>query len=185
MSWDDYEEILLRALPQPCRRALDVGCGHGRFARRLAESVIQVDALDRVDLGVDGPPNVRFIQADFLRHPIEHEAYDFVCAIASLHHLPLTDAIERMKKALRPGGVLGVIGLFRDGSATDFLWSAAAFPISRYLRLTRGRAGNRAPLRDPSMTLPEIRTAVARLLPGAAVERHLLWRYTLIWTKPS
>src|SRR5579863_380017 len=121
MSWDDYEAVLLGALPQPCRRALDIGCGHGRFAQRLAARGVEVDALDRVDLGVEKLPSVRFIRADFLQHPFEHESYDFVCAIASLHHLPFTEAIDRMKQALRPGGVLGVIGLFRDASLADLL----------------------------------------------------------------
>jgi predicted TPR repeat methyltransferase len=27
--------------------------------------------------------------------------------------------------------------------------------------------------------------AAARLLPGARYRRHLLWRYSLLWTKPA
>jgi len=44
---DHYHRLLLRQLPPGCRRALDVGCGTGRFARRLAQRGIQVDAIDR------------------------------------------------------------------------------------------------------------------------------------------
>ena len=184
MSSDDYEDLLLQAVPRPCQRALDVGCGHGAFARRLAERVESVDALDRVDLGVSGPPNLRFIEADFLRHPIAPGSYDFVSAIASLHHLPFAVAIERMKAALRAGGVLAIVGLFRDDTVADFLWSALAFPISRYRR--RGRAPtNRAPLCTPTMTLAELAASIAGALPGAQFQRHLLWRYTVLWTKPG
>jgi hypothetical protein len=38
-----------------------------------------------------------------------------------------------MKCALRPGGRLGIIGLFRDATFADLVWSAAAFPVSRCL----------------------------------------------------
>jgi SAM-dependent methyltransferase len=164
-------------------RALDVGCGHGRFARRLAERVREVDGLDRVDLGVSGPQNLRFLLGDFLERAFAPEHYDFVSAVASLHHLPFDEAIERMKRVLRPGGRLGIVGLFRDEGIVDFAWSAAAFPVSRALRLARPAGQNRAPLREPTMTLRQIRDGAARLLPGAIFARHLLWRYTLIWTK--
>jgi SAM-dependent methyltransferase len=181
----DYEELLLHAMPRPCVRALDVGCGHGRFARRLAQLADEVDALDRVDLGVAGPSNLRFIHGDFLTAPIEPERYDFVCAIASLHHLPFDEAIEKMARALRPGGVLAILGLYRESGVVDFAWSVAAFPVSRWRRWRRPPPSSRAPLCEPHMTLDEIHAESERLLPGACVERHLLWRYTLIWTKPQ
>src|SRR6202522_4413770 len=50
VAWDHncyYHERLLRALPARCGRVLDVGCGAGRFAARLAERADRVDALDR------------------------------------------------------------------------------------------------------------------------------------------
>jgi SAM-dependent methyltransferase len=49
VAWDHnsyYHERLLRALPPRCGRVLDVGCGAGRFAARLAEQADRVDALD-------------------------------------------------------------------------------------------------------------------------------------------
>lgn len=44
---DRYHRLLLRQLPRDCRTALDVGCGTGRFARRLAARGIEVHAVDR------------------------------------------------------------------------------------------------------------------------------------------
>ncbi len=99
--------------------------------------------------------------------------------------MPLVPALERMKEALRPGGVLGIVGMFRDTTVTDWIWSATAFPISRGWRLLRKRRSQRAPMRAPTMPLDEIRRAVERVLPRARFERRLLWRYTLVWTKPA
>jgi len=49
-SWSHtahYHDVLLRAVPRPCPRALDVGCGEGDFARRLSERAGLVVGLDR------------------------------------------------------------------------------------------------------------------------------------------
>jgi hypothetical protein len=38
---------------------------------------------------------------------------------------------------------------------------------------------------EPDMTWAQVRKSAARLLPGARYRRHLLWRYSLVWTKPA
>lgn len=43
---DHYHRLLLRQVPRNCGAALDVGCGTGRFARRLARLGMEVDAVD-------------------------------------------------------------------------------------------------------------------------------------------
>ncbi|MEU9096791.1 class I SAM-dependent methyltransferase [Streptomyces sp. NPDC048361] len=69
-----YHDLLLRELPSSCRTALDVGCGTGEFARKLARRGIEVDALDAdrhvIDAAreqtaaLDPPRNITFAQAD-------------------------------------------------------------------------------------------------------------------------
>jgi ubiquinone/menaquinone biosynthesis C-methylase UbiE len=41
-----YHNFLLRHVPSGCESALEVGCGTGAFARRLAERARHVTALD-------------------------------------------------------------------------------------------------------------------------------------------
>ena len=41
-----YHGFLLRRVPANCREALEIGCGTGAFARRLAERAEHVTALD-------------------------------------------------------------------------------------------------------------------------------------------
>jgi trans-aconitate methyltransferase len=187
-----YHDLLLNVVPRPCGRALDIGCGLGEFARRLALLADEVDAIDSEPAVLAQARqlsseirNLHFAEADFLTWP-EEESYDFVSMIAVLHHLPFAEAITKAVMILRPCGVLAVLGLDR---ARSFLHasarSAIAYPVSKYYRWTRRTAVVGAPIREPAMTFEEIRSQAVELLPGATVRRHLLWRYSLVWRKPG
>ncbi len=186
-----YHDVLLRAVPRPCGRALDVGCGQGDFARRLAVVADRVDAIDRdaamiaaVRQRCADLPNVHVVQADFLRWG-DAGAYDYVSMIATLHHMPMREALTHAADLLRPGGRLALLGLYRVASITDLASCAVAYPVSWFHRATRVTAGDAAPIQAPAMTFAEIRGEVATVLPDATSRLHLLWRYSLIWTKPA
>ena len=192
--WDHnihYHDILLAALPVRCRRALDIGRGEGTFARRLAERADVVEALDSSAEAIgrarqlSQEPHLFFRQADFMEAEFEAE-YDYVSAIAALHHMPFGEALEKMKGLVRPGGVLAVLGLFEERTKFDLAASLVAVPINRHLLRTRGEGDGYSPLTaEPTMNMQEIRSAARQLLPGARLRRHLLWRYSLLWTRPS
>jgi 2-polyprenyl-3-methyl-5-hydroxy-6-metoxy-1,4-benzoquinol methylase len=187
-----YHDRLLAAVPRPCARALDVGCGLGRFARRLAAVSNVVDALDSNEDVVQqarvlsaSAGHVRVVRADFM-HWTAADTYDFISMVAVLHHLPFDDALRKSAALLRPGGVLAVLGLERLQSLLGAtVQSLLAFPVSGYYRVTRGTSPVSAPILEPAMTLAEIRQRARAILPGATIRRHLLWRYSLIWTKPA
>jgi SAM-dependent methyltransferase len=107
-----------------------------------------------------------------------------VCASALRSRSPIAPALERFARLLRPGGVLAIVGLYRLRTFHDLAWPTAALPVSWWLRLTRNYVEVAAPIRDPDETLEEIRNAAARILPGAAITRRLLFRYSLVWRKP-
>src|SRR5262249_196071 len=121
LDWDHnafYHRLLLGQLPQHCHRVLDVGCGAGSFAARLASRVERVDAADRsaamIELARQRPPdNVNCVLADALTDPLPHGDYDAIFSISALHHMPLQDALQRFATLLRPGGVLAVVALPR------------------------------------------------------------------------
>lgn len=187
-----YHEVLVATVPFHCRRALDVGCGLGGFARRLADVAEQVDAIERSSSVLSrarelssGRRGLRFIEADFLTWEARNR-YDFVSMVATLHHLPFVEALIKAADLLNPGGVLAVLGLSRASSLLEAAArSSIAYPVSVYYRLTRRASPVEAPLLDPSMTLGEIRRKAAEVLPGATIRRRLLWRYSLIWVKPT
>ena len=96
----------------PGWRCLELGCGNGSIALGLAKRVAptgQVVASD-IDLRYVAElraPCLEVRQIDVLHDPLEEAAYDFVVARALLHHLtPARTALERMVKALKPGGVV-------------------------------------------------------------------------------
>ena len=185
-----YHDILLSAVPERCEEALDVGCGDGMFARRLAARAGNVTAVDvserMIELAQEecaGVPNVRFVQGDFLGLPLADGGFDYVSSLAAVHHMDFGLAIGKMGRMLRPGGVLAVLGLARDRSPHDLLTSALAVPANRVLRLRHGWYEPGFPAKDPTMSYREVLSAAGSLLPGASFRRLLLFRYLLVWRK--
>lgn len=201
--WDhnsQYHHFLLERVPQSCAQALDVGCGTGTFTRLLAQRADRVLALDlspemiRVARERSGDqPNIDFQIGDVLLWNVPPEQLDCIVSIATLHHLPLQATLAKLKHALRPGGALLVLDLFRGEGPVDLLTGSVAAPLSVGLKMAHNRrlrppsatreawAQHGAHDRYPSMT--EVRQACSALLPGARVRRHIFWRYSIVWRK--
>ncbi|WP_331272254.1 class I SAM-dependent methyltransferase [Motilibacter aurantiacus] len=206
LAWDHnayYHRLVLRQLPPGPGRVLDVGCGAGSLAAKLAARAGHVDALDR-DPGMVAaaaravPANVTCRRADFLRHEVPASAYDAVVSMSSLHHMPLEPALLRMADALRPGGVLVAVALPRVDLPHELPVELAAAVAQRGLAVAfgLGRAvsgggwyapepGHDAmPMLEPGLTVREVREQARQVLPGAEARRLLFWRYLLRWRKP-
>jgi hypothetical protein len=81
--------------------------------------------------------------------------------------------------------MLAVLGIWPVVTTQDRIVSGAAVVANRTYQLLRGPDRITAPTAPPRMTLDDVRVRAAQLLPGARVRRRLLWRYTILWTKPS
>jgi ubiquinone/menaquinone biosynthesis C-methylase UbiE len=225
---DHYHNFLLRHRPANCQNVLEIGCGTGAFARRLAErseagsagSLPAFSASDRFSpavrvLALDlSPemirlarerssqfPNITFELADVRDRPLPKESFDCIVTIATLHHLAYAETLLQMKAALKPGGVLLVLDLFEPASISDSLLAGlsdsmlnlVAIPVSVTLRLIHhGRLLPRREVRaawaahqhnDLYPTMREVRDVCASILPGARIQQHLLWRYSIVWRK--
>lgn len=206
---DHYHRLLLRTIGRGSGgsggtggRALDVGCGTGRFARRLAAAGYTVDAIDpsaevideaRAASGTgDGDgENPRYRQADITTTALPAGHYDVITALASIHHVPFA-TVARLRDALAPGGTLVILGCAPESGPVDLLRTAVAVPANAVARLavwTRDRATGRQvpakpPVAEPTLPLPAIRRQAATLLPGATVRRKLFWRYLLVYRHP-
>jgi ubiquinone/menaquinone biosynthesis C-methylase UbiE len=207
---EHYHDFLLCHLPTNCRNALDIGCGQGAFAKRLAEHFDRVQALDlspeMIRLARERSthfPNIEFRIADVCDLPFASASFDCIATIATLHHLPYAEILLKMKEALKPGGVLLVLDLFEPARVsdspvaglTDSLLNLLALPVSTALRLRRhGRLLPSREVRnawaaheahDTYPTMREVHTHCARILPGAKIKQHVLWRYSIVWQKPA
>jgi SAM-dependent methyltransferase len=98
-----------------------------------------------------GDRSIRFVEADFMRYHFD-EQFDFIGASASLHHVPFGQALEKMASLLRPGGVLAVLGLFREASLTDTAVARVAAPVNVFYALSRGWDARCAPIKPPDMS---------------------------------
>jgi SAM-dependent methyltransferase len=190
-----YHSVLLRAMPNPCEMALDIGCGDGEFVRKVASRARMVvgmerspEMLRRARALSDKVTNLKFMEADFIHYPLDAGSYNFISGLAVLHHLPFVDAIEKMKASLAPSGVLAILGLYKE-RIRDVPIALAAAAVNQLYSRTRPVSDLRdssppsGVILDPVMTLPELRRGFDELLPGATFRRHLLWRYSVIWQK--
>ena len=197
---EHYHGFLLRHIPGHCQAALDVGCGTGTFSRLLADRSDRVVALDlspqMIQIARERSKrysNVEFQVADATTWEFPLGEFDCVASIATLHHLPMEEMLLKMKGALRPGGALVVLDLYQADGLADVLTSAAAMPVHLGLRVLKtGRLREPREVReawaehgknDVYSTLAQIHRVCGRVLPGARIRRHLLWRYSIVWRK--
>jgi SAM-dependent methyltransferase len=117
--WPGWAEILERAgdlLPER-PRVLDVGCGNGRFARFLEESLgrpFDYCGIDESPLGLAEArrrlPALVFVEKDFLQEPLPEGEFDLVALFGVLHHVPgranRLRLLTRLSAVLAPGGLL-------------------------------------------------------------------------------
>ena len=201
-SNNHYHDFLLKYVPQSCENALEIGCGTGAFARHLATRCKRIIALDlstemiRVarsrSSGVD---NVEFQLADAMTWDFPESHFDYICSIATLHHLEQRELLVKMKDALKPRGVLVILDLVESSSLAERLLNVMAAGVSGSLRLIHnGRLKPPAEVRkaweqhgkhDSYSTLSQMRALADEVLPGSDVRRRLLWRYSLLYQKPD
>lgn len=123
-------EALLDSLP-PISRAIDVGTGTGRLARKIArrgaEKVLGIDASPEMlavahqNATAEGLRNLRFMRAELgaAPLPVASDSFDLLTSGLMLTHVPdLRAAVRECVRVVRPGGHLIL---------TDFHPSTSAF----------------------------------------------------------
>ena len=196
-----YHSSLLKFVPENCDDALEIGCGTGTFARELARRCRRVVALDvsaemiRVARSRSTKfDNLEFQLADAMTWSFPQAHFDFICSIATLHHLEQRELFVKMRDALKPGGVLVVLDLVQSNGLVERMLDIIGLGVSGGLRLMHNgrlkpppevrKAWEQHGKHDHYLTINQMRTLADEILPGANVNRCLLWRYALVYRKP-
>lgn len=181
-----HEAWLLAQLPRGGGTALEIGCGAGSLARRLAASFENVVAIDFSPAMIEEarrrtPSPVELVCADMFDWLCDHrDAYDCIVTVATLHHVDLGDALRAMARSLKPGGRLLVLDVMHRRNP---IINAVAFVLG--FRLTPWklrRAFWRHGRNETYLTIESARRIARQVLPGADVRAHLLFRYSIVWT---
>jgi SAM-dependent methyltransferase len=206
--WNHNEHFhgwILRNLPARRGVAVDVGCGKGVLAGKLATQFAHVTGIDRNEgmaaaaaARLRGVPQVSIQRCDFADFgaTIGDDGADLITMVAVLHHMDLGDALARIPRLVAPGGRLLVVGIARPDSLADLAFdviSGAVNPVMGMIKHPRPvRPPERTPdtqpavpVMDPTTTFAEIAKAARAHLPGSTVRRRLFFRYTLLWEKPG
>lgn len=138
--------LLPRALAASPARALDVGCGEGRFCRMLAQHGVDVVGLDPTPalLAIARARDAEsaYVKGSAERLPFAEAQFDLVISYLSLIDIPdLGAAVPEMARVLRPGGTLLIANLNGFNTACgDQGWVKDAagrrlhYPLDHYLQ---------------------------------------------------
>ena len=142
-----------------------------------------------------GVENVEFELADAMRWEFPKAQFDFVCSIATLHHLQQRELLIKIKDTLRPNGVLVVLDLVESSGLVERMMDVTALGVSCGLRLIHNgrlqpppevrKAWEQHGKHDHYSTVRQVRQLADEILPGSVVKRCLLWRYLLVYQKPA
>jgi len=187
-----YDALLDSHVPPGARRVLDVGCGDGFLAARLAPRVPDVVALD-IDAPVlqraqarfpDAP--VQWLDGDIMTTELPPAGFDAVVSNAALHHLPDTDVtLRRLASLVAPGGTLAVVTFVRP-SLRNALWHLRTWVARGVIIRIKGKWQHTAPIKwPPSDTVRQLRSHVGHALPGAGVRLLPYGRVLITWRAPG
>lgn len=202
--WDHnnhYHFFLLAQLPSKGKTVLEIGCGTGEFSRLLAQRFDQVIAIDLSPNMIKVAKqhsqhfdNINFQVADILQWQFPLEKFDAIASIATLHHLPLTQLLPKLKATLNPGGKLVILDLVKYEYPKDILLDIISIPLNLFFEIFKNKkikptdeeiqAWKEHSLTDNYLTLSQAKQIFPSFLEKVKIRKHLFWRYSLVWQKP-
>lgn len=188
IEWHDWIDSNMR----DGATVLDIGCGDGQLLRRLANRATHCTGIDpdatsireARDLSTD-LDNITFLEGDFLTYPFDGTRFDFITAVATLHHMELEPALTRAAQLLWPDGVLVMVGCARSSGLVNAGYDVVGVVKNKMLIRQKGWWDHNAPTKDPSTTYADARRISQTTLPGCHFRRRPLFRYTVTWEQPG
>jgi len=144
--FENYFSLVPKSLINESAIVVDVGCGSGRWARQLVESVgrlILVDpapaALEVARTALSGRANCDFRCESVGSIGLPSNSADFVYSLGVLHHIPDTQSgIDECVRLLKPGGAFLVYLYYKMENRPAWyraLWRCSEIVRNRISRL--------------------------------------------------
>lgn len=169
-------------MPFDGARTLDIGCGTGALLGQLlsrSDSLWGID-LDPVALA-SAAQHATTLHGDFLT--TEFPTFDYIVAVASLHHMDTTAALTKMMGLLNDGGKVYILGLHRIATPLDWILAVLGWLPETIESAVRGKSDPPVAMTDPIDSYAEIKRQAERVLPGARIRRRRHYRYSIEWDK--
>ena len=135
--------MLARVTLRPYAKALDVGCGEGRFCRMLRKRGIDAVGIDPTEAFIavarTRDPDGEYRQAGAEKLPFPDASFDLVVSYLTLIDIPdYRAALAEMTRVLKPGGALLIANLNSFiSSSSGWIRSDdgryAHYPVDNYL----------------------------------------------------
>ena len=168
-----------------CEVVLDVGCGDGTLARYLVDEGHQVLGIDRDPYGLpDDVPGAHFELADANNLPYGYDSFDAVVAVASLHHNRDQGLVlSEMRRVLRPGGRIVVVGMAADTSMADYAVAAKDLARAKWQERDKELWHPDVAEAEPQLSWDETKKLFEGYLEGSTWERAGTFRYLATWQR--
>lgn len=190
-----YHKFILDHLPVKNDSALEIGSGLGLFSYKISSIFTDVLSLEPDQKSIEYSKkqygilqNVVYLNNSFKEYDYTDQKFDFIAAIASIHHMDFDSSLEKMKSLLKPGGKIIILGLYKESSISDFFISLIAIIpnfILNLLTLRRETKDCDMVTTFPAMTIKEIKTAASNILKKYQFRRHIFWRYSIQYEADS
>lgn len=181
-----YYPLIAGTVPDAAASVVDVGCGDGTLARYLARPGREVLGVDvDPDRLPDAGAGVRFALARAEALPCADASVDALVMVMVLHHLDGAAALAEVRRVVRPGGTVAVLGYGRSAGIGDAILELRDVATHRWYARRRVLWEPQVAVAEPDLTWAQARRLLRHELPGGAWRRLAMWRYLYTWSPPA
>ncbi len=155
------ERLLSRVGGLAGKRALDLGCGTGRWSRLLAALEADVVGIDRsggmLAEAARRSPGIDFRRMRATELELSDDEFDLAVAVTVIQHIPSAEqpkAVSELVRVVRRGGM--ILCIDREGPPSEFELEHATFPRRRadWIALWRSAGAEPVAVRGQEFSYP-------------------------------
>lgn len=173
-----------------CRSILDVGCGDGSLVLYLNDGIKKIIGIDPDRRSIEKTrfanivSNVEFSCCCFVDYN-PNIRFDAIVFVASIHHMDMTESLQKAKSLLSPSGKLLIVGIANPSTMADWIIEAARVIPSKVISTfhhiqSSEELGIKTDYSFPQMN--DVRSIIRKELPGARIHYALHYRYLIEWS---